>query len=78
MSKWRKNQYELIAGVFKYAKQIEIDMLNDKSPNASPQALAAIQVVEMYMANKLQADNPLFDRNKFLKACGLESETDNG
>lgn len=28
------------------------------------------------LCNKLQQDNPRFDRKKFLDACGVESEED--
>lgn len=31
----------------------------------------AIQVVAYTLANRLQKDNPKFDKNRFITACGL-------
>ena len=55
-----KKDYELIAEV----------LLNNVSGVASePYAITLVND----MANALQDDNPKFDRNKFLIACGVET-----
>lgn len=52
-----RKDYELIAEVF--AKAIHSN-------------IASLYTLAEAMANRLEADNPRFDRMRFLKACGLE------
>lgn len=56
-----KKDYELIAGAIEYGISG-----NDILPDGD------IMAIITSIARALQADNPHFDRQKFLKACGLE------
>lgn len=55
-----RKDYELIAGVFRY--EIEAEPHDGRRD-------AVIDTAER-MAVELKADNPRFDSNRFLKACG--------
>ena len=52
-----KKDYELIAGVLKLA---DAECWTDH-----------IELIAEEMADSLEQDNPKFDRNKFLTACGI-------
>lgn len=55
-----RKDYKLIAKAF-----------NDMSKAVRLEDTVALQIIEM-LADDLQADNPRFNRNMFLTACGLE------
>ena len=55
----RKKDYELIANTLRYTRPVG-DVLVDHW-----------QYTCLSFADELQSDNPRFDRNKFLKACGV-------
>lgn len=60
-----KKDYELIARVLNDTNKFQQDFIE----------VSARQVLDQVAANlatQLEAENPLFDRTKFLKACGLE------
>lgn len=59
-----KTNYEMLAGVFR-------DFL-DNGDNDQLDGIGAGDALARKLADALQADNPKFDRTKFLKACGLE------
>jgi hypothetical protein len=65
-----KKDYKLIAHAIKMAKDIYI---NDNMDNKKTGAFAAMIQMESCIAGNLQADNPKFDRVKFISAC-LSSE----
>ena len=54
-----KKDYELIASGFRYAQTFG----GDKE--------YTIHALASFLAMKLAKDNPLFDKVKFFKACGL-------
>ena len=56
-SKYQKRHYEDVARLLKSSR--------DPCP-------ACITVLAAEFANLFTADNPLFDRERFLMACGLE------
>lgn len=64
-----RKDYKAIAGAIAQAKAHEIQM------GAEGRDLAiigfALESVAREIAKVLQADNPRFDRDKFLTACGL-------
>jgi hypothetical protein len=61
-----KKDYELIAGVFARAAEAY------GGAGWGPER-RTIGIVAEIMADKLRADNPRFDRARFLKASGVES-----
>lgn len=58
-----KKDYELIASVFVYTKDQGINNLDHES----------VDITARFMATTLALNNPRFDRDKFLKACGVTS-----
>lgn len=72
-----KTDYELIASVFKSEldytrREAEVPNRNKELAGAFEQSNRAIKGFANRLALKLQADNPKFNRDKFLKACGIE------
>lgn len=63
-----KKDYIIIAKQFKNA----LDILDYYNPNASPKEV--ITAITKDMANVMLQDNPRFDRQRFLTACGITSE----
>lgn len=61
-----KKDYILLAGVLKDAKQ------------GHQAGLPAIQEIASVLAVKLREDNPLFDRERFLAACGFTTNPNAG
>lgn len=55
-----KKDYKLIADAILSAKQ-----------NTNPLEQSAISTVVHELANRLQNENPRFDRERFLSACGF-------
>lgn len=55
-----RKDYKLIAKAF-----------NDMSKVVRLEDTVALQIIEM-LADDLQADNPRFDRARFLEACGVK------
>ena|SRR3990167_10242325 len=60
-----KKDYELIAGVI----NIRIDN------SASSDEYTGVADTALYLADEFEKDNPRFNRNKFLQACGVERQT---
>lgn len=58
-----KKDYELIAGAIYNQYSVE-----------TGQSQQGIENVARLLAYKLELDNPRFDRNKFITACGIETE----
>jgi len=56
-----KKDYQLIADAIAYSYK-----------NCSPQGQLGVAVVAEELATTLKETNPLFDRRRFLVACGLE------
>lgn len=65
-----RKDYELIAAVFD--ERAEQYRKHYKNP-AHHVALAALLDTARHLANELHTDNPRFDREKFLAACGFGS-----
>lgn len=69
MSNLKAKDYELIAGVMAECQGLST-LMNDKVFGKNMSKTVAI--VAGKLANYLEEDNPKFDRNKFLIACGIE------
>lgn len=54
------------------AKVINNNMSAVANGNESPEVFAMVQTIGCELADMFQHDNKLFDRNLFLKACGIE------
>lgn len=65
-----KKDYELIAGVVKDFDQRLGNWFNGQERQQRQEVHAELA---HSMANQLEQDNPKFDRNKFLQACGIET-----
>ena len=48
-------------------------MLRASTRPASNETVDSIREIALRMCNIFEIDNPLFDRSRFLKACGVES-----
>ncbi len=68
MSMTRKD-YELIAKAFKTCHEI-----CTASPNPPRTKAEVIEELAKHLSLDLNDDNPKFDRNRFLKACGIEEK----
>ncbi len=64
-----KKDYELIASVYAAEMQFYEEYGEDE---LEPKAIIASNAHQM--ANALAEQNPKFDRKRFLKACGVETE----
>lgn len=64
-----KKDYVLIASVFNKAMQYTAD-----EPRAMEAVKATVEVVADELADALEQDNPRFDRERFLTACGVNIE----
>jgi hypothetical protein len=65
-----RKDYEAIAAAFRYARS---DILT-KEPDAShADMLDGAALAAEHIATTMAADNPAFDRARFLKACGVQS-----
>jgi hypothetical protein len=60
-----KTDYELVASAIEFSHQ----SLNDNQFN---KLYDGIERTAETIADYLQADNPKFNRNKFLEACGIQ------
>jgi hypothetical protein len=60
-----KKDYELIAGSIKFSRTSGI---------LTTEADEAMQILADDLSIQLANENPRFDRDKFLKACGLEEK----
>lgn len=65
-----KKDYELIARVFKGELHAW-----DNAPDSKfkENAIEVIRALSQIMAGYLATDNPRFDRDRFLEACGLDT-----
>lgn len=59
-----RKDYVLIAEAIKNAR-------NSVENNLTANGLGAGNMIPAYIAEALELDNPRFDRNRFLDACGL-------
>jgi hypothetical protein len=59
----------------KFAEMIRYNKANPGIVNADAENGYQIALMDMaqHMADIFRADNPRFDRGRFLKACGIES-----
>jgi hypothetical protein len=64
-----RKDYELIAGVF--AHRINGLEARDNGATATAASLFTAKELADAMALQLKQDNPRFDRERFLKACGV-------
>lgn len=60
-----KKDYELIANGFYRAR-----IINEKR---NAKLFDGINIAMMFVVDQLEANNPRFDRNKFLTACGIDN-----
>lgn len=63
--KYSKQDYELIASVIKDARETMTD----------PQTVVVLAHVAGRLAATFQADNPAFDLDSYVKACGLHGRS---
>lgn len=70
MKAFKKEQLELIAESINYTRSIG-GMLSEKEDKLKAEVM---QEFANELADKLQANSPNFDRQRFLEACGLEVE----
>lgn len=61
--KYTKATFEMVANIIKQARNLETQ---DGRP-------VGLDVLARTFANKFAESNPLFDRARFLKACGIGS-----
>ena len=69
-----KKDYEKIASVLLYNRNqcgLPDRANNESDKNTIAGYLVALNDVAYMMADKMQQDNPRFDRDCFLKACGI-------
>lgn len=69
MSNLTKKDYELIANQF----DMELFQLRHEYDTGE---VEAVERLAKRLATRLQMDNPKFDRDKFLTACGIEQVCD--
>lgn len=62
-----RKDYQLIAGAFRRARDY-----NDSAAKSAGHQVGTADAAIM-LASALQEDNPRFDRERFLKACGVHS-----
>lgn len=68
-----KKDYELIAGTLRNYKEFQLkDDEKDFTASEHSLLMTSWREVGQALATNLQADNPRFDRNKFLTACGIK------
>lgn len=67
-----KKDYILIAGVIKDSTEKAQNM----SGKQFCEATATLAVLAECLADKMQIDNPAFNRGRFLTACGLDLITE--
>lgn len=59
-----RKDYELMAGVFNAYISDDMDMVNDDQKTMA-------RAIARAMAAELKTDNPRFNGDKFLEACGV-------
>lgn len=64
-----RRHFELIAGSVSRSRMAKSLIGNTKERNA---AIRGIRLVAIDLAASLAAENPNFDRARFMKACGLD------
>lgn len=62
-----KKDYELIAKTLNHAREYEGNAPDDKKI-----IITLLDVLADDLSEELAEDNPRFDRNRFLKACGVD------
>lgn len=71
-----KANYDLIAGVIK-SRVENTTALNNFFPDWTQRdveiGLTILEELASYLAVELEENDPKFDRNKFLQACGIET-----
>ena len=65
-----RKDYVLIAGKLYQAK---LDILGKEAPSDHSNMLDGVSLAAEHIADAMQIDNPRFDRERFLKACGVQS-----
>lgn len=65
----RKKDYELIAAVISH----RIKRVKETRTDSAEVINSVIYWIANDLANKLVNENPRFNRQKFMKACGLDS-----
>ena len=65
-----KKHYIVIAGILKQRRQVCFDAGRTSDPYRQG-AVAATNAVVLELAEYFAAENPRFDRARFLAACGL-------
>lgn len=68
----RKKDYELIASSLHRCKMVNCQQLEGNRVKREAKN-AMLRLVATDLATTLKDDNPRFDRQKFMKACGLDS-----
>ena len=65
---FRKQHYEFLARFLAHELEVESTQLGSQQQSRRK----TLEGVARLLASELQRDNPKFDRNKFLKALGVE------
>ena len=68
--KWTKTHYEVIAECIRTIKKVPIKADTDFYRGFT----TAIEYMEVTLEDRLQKQDPQFNRSKFLTACGVETE----
>lgn len=63
----RKKHYEAIANIIRNCYEADVHMLYGKNAHA-------IKAITILLCDYFEQDNPKFNREKFLTACGIEQE----
>lgn len=72
-----KKDYELIAGCFNWFNTIQLEQdTKDLEPETVDSMRTASKDIAETLADNLERENPRFNRDKFLKACGLEADNE--
>ena len=69
MAAFSKKHYIILADVMQTVQQAVKDEFNSKWIDKTGDAYLILSDVETVLADVLQADNPNFDRERFVKAC---------
>lgn len=68
MATWSKKTYEMVARVLRDGREPQAAPLSDEA-----QRNVALEIAAEDFADQFAADNPAFDRERFLKAAGVQS-----
>lgn len=68
-----KKHYEMVASTIRQQRAIALNWNGEGAAQDCRLVHASTEAIARVMAVKFADDNPMFDRERFLKACGVES-----